>query len=501
MERPPNINTPRSQDNSKPIDFSPYELNYNEFWGLVSVVNSKDPKITAKDKADTKAQLAAHNAALAKKRGTKGKEAYSSEELSHLSETGASKEEFDFYQNHFKGMADRHNKRKGWERIVDKNILENDKPKRPKKISKEYVMQERAEMENRDFDRMLDQERREWDPDLQRVVEALKSKRDDPEGKGKKRVVVMYQLGGGLKGPAGGAVVAALHEMGITPAIFKALVGSSCGLDNEIYYADGKESTYRGISIYYEECNTKKFLDVRPGRLDQIMDVSVVEDAMREGPKALNQERIKNQPCEIHAVVTPVNSGKAKLVDVKTAVNESGKPDMIAAVKGSMNVRLFRAPGTMVNGELVEDGSFGKMELQTIIDKFKPDDPDVEFSILVIPNTPFKKLEEFKASDSLLEHLPDTDLINSGSVGTFRKFQRVSAGMRDMVREFKEAKGVNIGVLWPPDTGLDTLDQDPDQMKIAVVDTIRDTVRQFGELPLEKIKIYESEESQDQKAA
>ena len=141
------------------------------------------------------------------------------------------------------------------------------------------------------------------------------------------------------------------------------------------------------------------------------------------------------------------------------------------------------------------------MELQTIIDKFKPDDPDVEFSILVIPNTPFKKLEEFKASDSLLEHLPDTDLINSGSVGTFRKFQRVSAGMRDMVREFKEAKGVNIGVLWPPDTGLDTLDQDPDQMKIAVVDTIRDTVRQFGELPLEKIKIYESEESQDQKAA
>src|SRR3989344_5105664 len=417
MERPPNINTPRSQDNSKPIDFSPYELNYNEFWGLVSVVNSKDPKITAKDKADTKAQLAAHNAALAKKRGTKGKEAYSSEELSHLSETGASKEEFDFYQNHFKGMAVRHNKRKGRERIVDKNMLENDKPKRPKKIRKEYIMQERAEMENRDFDRMLDQERREWDPDLQRVVEALKSKRDDPEGKGKKRVVVMYQLGGGLKGPAGGAVVAALHEMGITPAIFKALVGSSCGLDNEIYYADGKESTYRGISIYYEECNTKKFLDVRPGRLDQIMDVSVVEDAMREGPKALNQERIKNQPCEIHAVVTPVNSGKAKLVDVKTAVNESGKPDMI----------------------------------------------------------------------------------NSGSVGTFRKFQRVSAGMRDMVREFKEAKGVNIGVLWPPDTGLDTLDQDPDQMKIAVVDTIRDTVRQFGELPLEKIKIYESEESQDQK--
>src|SRR3989338_3908893 len=39
--------------------------------------------------------------------------------------------EFNFYQDRFQGMADRHNQRKGWERFVDKRMLVNDKPSRP----------------------------------------------------------------------------------------------------------------------------------------------------------------------------------------------------------------------------------------------------------------------------------------------------------------------------------------------------------------------------------
>src|SRR5262245_44026641 len=85
---------------------------------------------------------------------------------SELSETGATKEEFNFYQDRFKGMAERHNQRKGLERVVDKLALENDKRTRPKKITPEYVAQEQAERENEDLDRRLNAERKEWDRTL-----------------------------------------------------------------------------------------------------------------------------------------------------------------------------------------------------------------------------------------------------------------------------------------------------------------------------------------------
>ena len=40
--------------------------------------------------------------------------------------------------------------------------------------------------------------------------------------------------------------------------------------------------------------------------------------------------------------------------------------------------------------------------------------------------------------------------------------------------------------------GLDVLDQDPDMIKVAVKDTIRDTIRQFGEQQPEKVTLYEN---------
>ncbi|MFZ2522997.1 MAG: hypothetical protein WAW92_01275 [Minisyncoccia bacterium] len=406
-----------------------------------------------------------------------------------LSDTGSSAKEFKFYQDRFAGMAERHNNRKGWEKLVDKHVLENDKKSRPKKVSKEYVMQEQAERENADLNRRMDLERREWDEALKPVIEAFKGRRDSVEMEGKPKRLLIYALGGGLRGPYGAGQVIALNEMGITADKVDVLVGSSAGEDDLIYYADGPESTYRGTSIYYEECTTKEFVDVRPKRISQIMNVTVVENAMRKGKKAINEDRIRNLPTEIYALATPVNGAEAELINVKTAVGESGELDMISAVKASMNVRLLRAPGTMVNGKLMEDGSFGSLQLQKLIDEFEPTD------ILVLPNIPFRNLEEFKESSSWLEHLP-----NSTSIGTFKKFAKISGELRKMMEEFKKTQGVNIGVLWPPDRGLDVLDQDPDSIKLAVVDTVRDTIRQFGEKQPEEVHLYESEEYQSQAA-
>ena len=400
-------------------------------------------------------------------------------ETKQVSETGAPLDEFNFYQDRFQGMTERHNERsaeKGFsgvmKRLVDKKLLENDKPSRPDKVSKEYVIQEMAERENKDFDRRLDKERREWDEKLAPVIESLKLKRDDPENEGKKRKVLIFALGGGLRGPYGAGQVIALNEMGITADKVDVLVGASAGMADLVYYAGGPEQTYIGSSIYYDECTTKEFLDV--SRVTHVMDARVAAKSMRSGEKAIDQDAIRRIPTEVYALVTPINEPNAKLVDIKSA-----KPDMIAPIEASMNVRLIRAPGTEVNGEQAEDGSFGSFEIQQLIDKFHPTD------ILVLPNIPFRKMAEFKKSTSLLEYIP-----NAGSPGTIKKFLSVAKELRSMLQEARDKQGVNIGVLWPPDVGLDTLDGDADLIKYGTVEAARDAIRQFGEQQPEKIDLY-----------
>lgn len=454
-EKPEDFRFPENQDSKTP----PQELDPAELKEISELLDSKDPGVSAIAEARINA-LGFPNVGVFR--------------------------EFNFYQDRFQGMADRHNKRadaKGisgtLDRVADKYASKNtDKPSRPKKIANKYVMQEQAERENLDFDRRLEEERREWDERLKLVIEALRAKRDDPEGEGKKRRVLIYGLGGGMRGPYGAGQVAALNEMGFTAEILDendALVGSSAGFDDLIYYADGLEQTYKGASIYYEECTTKEFLDMTNAK--QVMNIHVVGQAMRKGEKKLDTEHLHNLKVQIHAVVNQVDGADAELVDVKTAT-----PDMISAAEASMNVRLLKAPGIEVNGKHMEDGSFGSFPIQKLIDKFQPTD------ILVLPNIPFRKITELAVANPLLDRVK-----NEGTIGLIKKFLKIESELRKMLEEFKEHQGVNIGIMWPPDRGLDTIDADADLIKTAVVDTVRDTIKQFGEIQPEKIRLYESE--------
>ena len=84
-----------------------------------------------------------------------------------------------------------------------------------------------------------------------------------------------------------------------------------------------------------------------------------------------------------------------------------------------------------------------------------------------------------------LEKLP-----NSGVRGVVKKFLSIAKELRNMLEEFKTTEGVNIGVLWPPDAGLDTMDADADLIKYGVVEAARETYRQFGEKQPEKVNLY-----------
>ncbi len=414
-----------------------------------------------------------------------------------LTETGEDSLDMEFHQRQFQKMAERHNKRgslfnrrKGTnllsltgrlDRIVDKNLIDNDKPNRPKHITSEYAEQEYIARKNADIERRKDPEFQEWQKALRPVIEAFKSKRDDPEGEGKKHKLVVLILGGGMRGPYSAGQVMGLNEMGLTADKVDVVVGISAGAGTGSYYMTGPEGTRKGASIFYDECDTPAFLNV--ARATHMLDSTVVGGVMRGEEKYLDQAVIRKSKTEFYAVVTRKESQEAELIDVKNA-----KPDLVTPIEASMNVPLLRAPGIKVNENSLSieyiDGGFDPLPLQLLIDKFKPaDGRDLNF--LVLTNMPFNTIETFSESTGVAKYLP-----RAGSPGTIKKFLQVARDLRKLLESFKKEQNVNIGILWAPDRGLHVLDTDAAMIELAENDAARDTIEQFGEKQPEKIEMY-----------
>lgn len=414
-----------------------------------------------------------------------------------IKETSPRDPDIEFRKKQFQKMADRHNKRGSLlsrregtrifsltgrvDSLVDKKALNNDKPNRPKHITAEYVEQEYVARKSADIERRKDPEFREWQMVLKPVIDAFKAKRDDPEGEGEKHKVVVLILGGGMRGPYSAGQVIGLNEMGLTADKADAVVGISAGAGTGSYYMTGHEGTRRGASIFYDECDTPAFLDV--SRATHMLDATIVGDAMRGEEKYLDQKAIRDSKTEFYSVVSRRESQEAELIDVKNA-----KPDMVAPIEASMNVPLLRAPGIKVNENSLSieyiDGGFDPLPLQQLIDKFKPTDGR-DLSFLVLPNAPFARIETFSESTGPAKYLP-----RAGSPGTLKKFYQVTRDLRRLLESFKKEQNVNIGILWPPDRGLHTLDTDAGMIELAENDAARDTIKQFGEKQPERIKMY-----------
>lgn len=419
-------------------------------------------------------------------------------ESEQLAETKVSDLDAEFHKRQFQKMAERHNKRGSLlsrregtkrisftgrlDRILDKKLLENDKPNRPKYITAEYVEQEYIARKNADIERRKDPEFKEWQTALQPVIEVFKAKRDDPEGEGKKHKLVVLILGGGMRGPYSAGQVIGLNEMGLTADKADVVVGISAGAGTGSYYMTGPEGTRKGASIFYDECDTPSFLNV--ARVTHMLDATVVGDAMRGEEKYLDQTAIRNSKTEFFTVVTRRESEEAELIDVKRA-----KPDLVAPIEASMNVPLLRAPGIKVNEDSLSieyiDGGFDPLPLQQLIDKFHPTDPNIDLNFLVMTNVPFNQIETFSESTGPAKYLP-----RAGSPGTIKKFLQVTRDLRKLLESFKKEQNVNIGILWPPDRGLHTMDTDASMIELAENDAARDTIEQFHEKQPAKIEMY-----------
>jgi predicted acylesterase/phospholipase RssA len=389
----------------------------------------------------------------------------------HLESQSGLPDEFDFHQERFDTMARNHAERGILKRVMDWNA---------KMSAKDFAHVE-ALRDDAEFERRKDKEFLSWQANLRVVVDNLLEKRDQSDGaEGKDIRPLLLILGGGMKGPYGaGQALLGLPAVGLGK-VFDTVVGVSAGAATAAYFVAGGGQASKGASIFYEECTAGEFIN--PKRIHQIMNIDVVTDAMSHGEKALDQEAVHKSKTGFYVAVTRKGDWQSELVNAKTA-----KPGMITAVGASMAVPLLYRKAVKVNGEQYVDGAFDPMPIERIIEQFNPTD------ILVLPNTPFDRLDAFELTPGQYLFAELAHATGSiGSLGTVEKFLRIKEEIRASLEHIQTQQNVNIGILWPPDSNLSNLTTDPDKVEAAIMESARGVIKEFGAEQPKELGVYHS---------
>lgn len=361
-----------------------------------------------------------------------------------------------FHQANFEKKEKDHLTRNIFRRILDGG---------EKLEAKDFAHAE-ALKEHADFERRRTAEFQEWERRLAVVVDRLKKKRDDPEGEGKKIKPLLLVLGGGMRGSYGSGQVVALRKLGLTDH-FDTVVGISAGACDAAYFLAGDQQVLLGASIYYEECTTSEFINFK--HINRVLNVEVVSDVMRRGPKALDVAAIKNSRPNFYVQVTKTGTNESVLINAKTATEGT-----IEAIRASMAFPLLYGKTVHIDGGEYVDGAFEPLPIEKVIQQFKPTD------ILILPNRSFTNTDVHELSKG--EYLLSKIMPKRGLLGLLGKMLKSKEKLRRAFQDIKSATDINIAVLWPPDSGLTSLSNtESDEIKTAIIEAANDTFARFKE--------------------
>jgi len=365
--------------------------------------------------------------------------------------------EADFYRDRFKRWADRENQ----------SLLVRSGLREP--VTESYAAQIAAEREARDLLRRVSEEYEKWNKSFVRVRDHLLFQRDQPGQEREPDTLALF-MGGAQYGAYCAGQIIGLNLAGITPELFKAVGGSSAGSGPPAYWVAGEEQTLIAASLFENECTSKEFLN--PRRVHKMIDTSVPARAMRHGPKALDEAAVRAASPEVFAIARDQRTHKTEYIDLKTV-----KTDIVTALEASSAISPFRE-GVEIDGKVLEDGGFNEIDLEEIIKIYKPK------KILLFPNVPFDFIDTLKYNKTeraLIKgasYLSELDSINS--IGTLESFLKEKGKLRNLLEKIEQMHGVDIGVMWPPDSGVKTLTTDRDIITSAVIESARDVIDRFG---------------------
>lgn len=337
------------------------------------------------------------------------------------------------------------------------------------------VMLEEANRDDADFEKRRSEEFEAWQKNLKKVIANFKERALHPEGKEIRTLVVI--LGGGMKCAYSAGQVMALNDMGLTADKVDAVVGASGGAVVATAYVGGKEQTQRTAEMMAGPMSSKDFIDFNVSRIREgtVINLEKLGDTMNDvnGQYSLDEAAIRGASTELsYAVTLPAVGDAGPEVVFLDAKDTQEVPSMVEGIQASMSLhpRLTGSAGT-INGTKYHDGAIVPLPIEAIIKKFKPTD------VLILPQLPYEYLADIKPSAG--EHVASKILKLMG-VDTLAKGLASRKELRESLELIQKLEGVNIGVQWPPDSGLGTFTTDSNEFKAATIGSYRDTLEQWG---------------------
>lgn len=261
----------------------------------------------------------------------------------------------------------------------------------------------------------------------------------------------------------GSGVCFALQKLGLHQA-FDVVVGVSTGALVGAYFLDDIEQGPEAVSLYYNECLDKRFINFTKWPM---MDIDYIEErVVRGGRRKLDIEGILRHRSQFFAVATEWDTGEGHLINVKDA-----RPGPIAALKASFAVtELYRRP-VMVNGRNFTDGATAlPFPIKKVLEDFDPTD------VLVIANQTQAGISKRAPwAQKVLTNLAMTGLQPPVRAQVTRKFEQWKESL-----EHCRNSTANIGIIWGPDA-LGNLTCDPRRLRCAAQDGVSKTLATFGQ--------------------
>jgi predicted patatin/cPLA2 family phospholipase len=282
-----------------------------------------------------------------------------------------------------------------------------------------------------------------------------------------------------MQGSYGAGQMSALGEMGYTSKHINehdVFLGISAGAATSAFGMAGQKQTLLGTSYFYTVCVNEQFVSFL--RLHQIMDVSVVEKALRDGIKKLDVAAVRKNPAQFFVQAYNQTKGAPEFINAKDPLI-----DMVQAIHASMAVPLVYNKAVAIGDSHYSDGAFDDpMPIVRAIETFKPT------HVLILPNTPFNRVppgEPSKVAQILINAIPST-----GSFGFIRKVLNNRQALRQSLEAIASHQHVKIGVAWPPEMDLEVFTQDAEKIKTAIKASAQSVFTLFGE-ERRHLKLYE----------
>jgi predicted patatin/cPLA2 family phospholipase len=159
--------------------------------------------------------------------------------------------------------------------------------------------------------------------------------------------------GGAMRGVISAGMAWALEDLGYTDA-FDAVYGSSAGAINAAYFLAGQAGL--GTSIYYEDINTRAFIDFRRAlRGRPILDLGFLLDDVACRRKVLDVARVTESPSPLTVMATDVDTQAAHIFR-----GFAGRTDLFGALRAGATMPVVAGGPYVHQGHRYLDASLSE---------------------------------------------------------------------------------------------------------------------------------------------